>query len=86
MENKGSALPVGRPNSPMGHGARGELIGIPWVMADWLPQITVRYPTRETDEEESTILRRTLVLSLWPIMSSPILCHVDTVGPLLKGE
>lgn len=45
------------------------------VVAEWPPQVTVVYRGPDT----GMILRGNYVLSLWPIMGSPVVLHVATM-------
>lgn len=62
-------------DSPMGAGLTHDLQVTPGVVAEWPPQVTVVYRGPDT----GMILRGNYVLSLWPIMGSPVLLHVETM-------
>lgn len=56
-----------------GAGLIYELQGTPGVVSGWQTQVVYGGP------DVGTILRETFVLSLWPIMGSPLLLHVETM-------
>ena len=52
---------------------------MPWVIGTWPPVLKVTYPGPADHE---MLLRGTFVISLWPIMSSPLLLQIDAEAPV----
>lgn len=58
---------------PWGLGVQQDLHVTPSVTSTWIPWVTVRL----LQTNASSILKGTYVISMWPIMRSPVLLHVE---------
>ena len=65
--------------APWVQGVERNLQIVPWVIGTWPPVLKVTYPG-PTDHE--MLHHGTFVISLWPIMSSPLLLQVDAKPPV----
>lgn len=77
MEDTSSTLSAAWADCSLGKGLSANLTVTIWVTASWPPQVTFKYPGTFGNEQPESIPKNTFVLSLWPIMSSPVLCHVS---------
>ena len=65
--------------APWGQGVEKNLQIVPWVIGTWPPVLKVIYPGPADDE---MLLCGTFVISLWPVISSPLLLQIDAERPV----
>ena len=65
--------------APWGQEVERNLQMMPWVVGTWPPILKMAYPG---PADHKMLLRGTFVISLWPIMNSPMLLQVDAEPPV----
>ena len=79
LGNKSPPHGLGGSCCPLGPSGGEKLTNSAQVIGTWPPILKVTYPRPEDHE---MLLRGTFVISLWPIMSSPLLLQIDAEAPV----